>query len=227
MKLDMELGEGLGSDEGRRAQGEADRLQPALQRGEVHRDGGKVTLRAQRVPRADVGKLAGVWPAAGFPLPTTTFAEFLEISVTDGGIGISPEGLEPLFKPFSQIDSGLARKFEGTGLGLAMVKLLAELHGGTVAVESAVGEGSRFTVWLPMRAPDGRRRPRWRSRRCRSPLQVGNAQPGSDAHRAGGGERLSIGRADSRAARGGGLHRAARRLAPRKRSRSRCSSRWR
>jgi CheY-like chemotaxis protein len=57
-----------------------------------------------------------------------------------------------LFKPFSQIDSGLARKFEGTGLGLAMVKLLAELHGGSVAVESAVGQGSRFTVWLPVRA---------------------------------------------------------------------------
>ena len=76
------------------------------------------------------------------------------MSVTDNGIGISPEGLRHLFKPFSQIDSGLARKFEGTGLGLAMVKLLAELHGGTVAVESAVGEGSCFTVWLPLRAPE-------------------------------------------------------------------------
>ncbi len=71
--------------------------------------------------------------------------------MTDSGIGISPEGLEHLFKPFSQIDSGLSRKFEGTGLGLAMVKLLAELHGGAVAVESAVGEGSCFTVWLPFR----------------------------------------------------------------------------
>ena len=77
------------------------------------------------------------------------FDEFLRITVTDSGIGISPEGLEHLFKPFSQIDSGLSRKFEGTGLGLAMVKLLAELHGGAVAVESAVDEGSRFTVWLP------------------------------------------------------------------------------
>jgi CheY-like chemotaxis protein len=84
----------------------------------------------------------------------SAFAEFLEISVTDSGIGIAPEGVERLFKPFSQIDSGLARKFEGTGLGLAMVKLLAELHGGAVAVESAVGEGSRFTVWLPLRVPE-------------------------------------------------------------------------
>src|SRR5439155_5884419 len=53
----------------------------------------------------------------------------------------------------SQIDSSLARKFEGTGLGLAMVKLLVELHGGSVAVESSVGGGSRFTVWLPVRSP--------------------------------------------------------------------------
>ncbi|MEO6876945.1 MAG: response regulator, partial [Gemmatimonadaceae bacterium] len=86
-----------------------------------------------------------------FPLAENTFENFVEISVTDCGIGISPDGMERLFKPFSQVDSGLARKFEGTGLGLAMVKLLAELHGGTVAVESALGEGSRFTVWLPLR----------------------------------------------------------------------------
>ena len=117
-------------------------------------EGGQVTLRASRVPRAEVGQLSGSWTGRSFPLADNEFAEFLKISVTDSGIGISPEGLEQLFKPFSQIDSGLARKFEGTGLGLAMVKLLAELHGGTVAVESAVGEGSCFTVWLPLRAPE-------------------------------------------------------------------------
>jgi signal transduction histidine kinase len=87
-------------------------------------------------------------------LAESDFADFLEMSVTDSGIGISPDGMEQLFRPFSQIDSGLARKFEGTGLGLAMVKLLVELHGGTVAVESAVNEGSRFTVWLPFRPFD-------------------------------------------------------------------------
>src|SRR5688572_20071489 len=114
-------------------------------------EGGKVTLRATRVPRAEVGQLSNSWPSRRFSLADNEYAEFLEISVSDSGIGISPEGLERLYKPFNQIDSGLARKFEGTGLGLAMVKLLAELHGGSVAVESAEGEGSSFKVWLPFR----------------------------------------------------------------------------
>ncbi len=117
---------------------------------------GEVTLRAERVPRADVGALSEASMGRSFPLAENEFEEFLKISVTDGGIGISPEGLESLYKPFSQIDSGLARKFEGTGLGLAMVKLLADLHGGSVAVESEVGKGSRFTVWLPFRPAEGR-----------------------------------------------------------------------
>jgi PAS domain S-box-containing protein len=115
-------------------------------------DGTLVILRAGRVPRAEVGQLSGSGTGRSFPLADSEFAEFLKISVTDSGIGISPEELEHLFKPFSQIDASLARKFEGTGLGLAMVKLLTELHGGTVAVESAKGEGTCFTVWLPLRA---------------------------------------------------------------------------
>jgi CheY-like chemotaxis protein len=118
------------------------------------RDGGEVKLRAVVVPRSEVGKLPGPWNGRGFMLAENRFEEFLEISVSDTGIGVSPEGLEALFKPFSQIDSGLARKYEGTGLGLAMIKLLSELHGGTLAVESAVGEGSRFSVWLPIRTPE-------------------------------------------------------------------------
>ncbi len=118
-------------------------------------EGGHVMLRAGRVPGAEAGRVSGARVSRTFPVADDSFAEFLEISVTDSGIGISPEGLAHLFAPFSQIDSGLARKFEGTGLGLAMVKLLAELHGGAAAVESAVGEGSCFTVWLPIRAPEG------------------------------------------------------------------------
>ncbi|HWE44139.1 MAG TPA: response regulator, partial [Gemmatimonadaceae bacterium] len=120
-------------------------------------DGGSVTLNARRVPREGVGEVTHAAAGRTFPLASEEFGEFLEISVQDSGIGIAPEGLDRLFKPFSQVDSGLARKFEGTGLGLVMVKLLAELHGGTVAVESAVGEGSCFTVWLPVRAARPRR----------------------------------------------------------------------
>ncbi|MDP9085004.1 MAG: PAS domain S-box protein [Pseudomonadota bacterium] len=116
--------------------------------------GGHVILRSRIVPRAAVGQLSGLRVGRTFPLAENEFAQFIEISCTDGGIGISPNELERLFKPFSQIDTGLARKFEGTGLGLAMVKLLVELHGGSVAVESTVGEGSRFTAWLPLRRTD-------------------------------------------------------------------------
>jgi len=114
-------------------------------------EGGQVTLRIGRVSRAHVGQLSGAWKGWSLPLADNGLEEFLKLSVIDSGIGISAEGLERLFKPFSQIDSGLSRKFEGTGLGLTVVKVLAELHGGAVAVESAPGEGSCFTVWLPLR----------------------------------------------------------------------------
>ena len=117
-------------------------------------DGGHVTLRASRVERAGVGQNSGAWPHRTFPLAGNEFQEFLQISVIDSGIGISPEGLQLLFRPFTQIDRGLARKYEGTGLGLAMVKLLAELHGGVVAVESEPNVGSCFTVWLPYRTEE-------------------------------------------------------------------------
>ncbi len=113
--------------------------------------GARVTLSARRVPRSAVGMLSGAWPVQSFPLAGSEFSEFLEIAVSDSGIGISRPNMAKLFQAFSQIDSSLARKFEGTGLGLAMVKQLAELHGGTVAVTSAEGDGARFAVWLPLR----------------------------------------------------------------------------
>jgi PAS domain S-box-containing protein len=114
-------------------------------------NGGRVVLRAKRVTSAEVGQTAGSWKRRSFAAEENDFAEFLRISVSDDGIGISEQDLERLFEPFSQINSGLARKFEGTGLGLAMVKLLTELHGGAVVMESSLGEGSCATVWLPMR----------------------------------------------------------------------------
>lgn len=73
----------------------------------------------------------------------------LSFSVSDTGIGISPEDISKLFQPFVQINSNLSRQYAGTGLGLNLVKKLAELHGGYVNVESQVGQGSCFTVTLP------------------------------------------------------------------------------
>ena len=117
-------------------------------------EGGDVTLRARGVLRAQVGQLTGRWAGMSLPLSNDNIKDFIEISVTDSGIGIAHEDFERLFTPFSQIDSSLARKFEGTGLGLAIVKSLAELHSGTVAVESAEGQGTCFTVWLPLWATE-------------------------------------------------------------------------
>ncbi|HMI58937.1 MAG TPA: PAS domain S-box protein, partial [Gemmatimonadaceae bacterium] len=114
-------------------------------------DGGKVRVGVACVSREEVGRLEGDWPGRSFLLAENDFTEFLKISVTDSGIGIDAAGMERLFQPFIQVDNGLSRRFQGTGLGLAMVKLLAELHGGGVAVQSEIGEGSTFTVWLPLR----------------------------------------------------------------------------
>jgi PAS domain S-box-containing protein len=112
--------------------------------------GGNIIMHARRVSGVQVGQLTSHWPGINFPWSNNKITDFIEISVTDSGIGIAKENFERLFKPFSQIDSSLARKFEGTGLGLAIVKSLVEIHGGTVAVESAVGQGTCFTVWLPV-----------------------------------------------------------------------------
>ncbi|HXD10469.1 MAG TPA: ATP-binding protein [Anaerolineales bacterium] len=73
----------------------------------------------------------------------------VQFSVSDNGIGIDPQDLQKLFRPFVQVDTRLNREKEGTGLGLALVRKLTDLHGGSVDVESAVGKGSRFTIKLP------------------------------------------------------------------------------
>ena len=73
----------------------------------------------------------------------------LRLTVWDKGIGIKPEDLNRLFQPFLQLDSSLSRQQNGTGLGLALVKRLVQLHGGSIQVESEFGHGSRFSVFLP------------------------------------------------------------------------------
>ena len=74
----------------------------------------------------------------------------IDFNVWDTGIGIDSKDMSRLFQSFVQIDSVLARRYEGTGLGLALVKRLAELHGGSVIVESEPGKGSQFIVRIPL-----------------------------------------------------------------------------
>jgi signal transduction histidine kinase len=74
-----------------------------------------------------------------------------ELVVTDTGAGIEPEFLPHLFEPFMQADSGSTRRYGGLGLGLALVRQLVELHGGTVSGSTAGADrGARFTVRLPI-----------------------------------------------------------------------------
>jgi len=72
------------------------------------------------------------------------------LAVRDTGIGIKAEDLRRLFTEFEQLDSGTARRFGGTGLGLALTRKIVEMQGGTIGVESEVGTGSLFTVVLPL-----------------------------------------------------------------------------
>ncbi|WP_236144081.1 sensor histidine kinase [Nostoc sp. CMAA1605] len=76
--------------------------------------------------------------------------DYLRILVKDTGIGIAPENLQKVFEPFTQIDSSLNRKYEGIGLGLALVKRIVELHSGDVSLTSALEVGSCFTISLPV-----------------------------------------------------------------------------
>jgi signal transduction histidine kinase len=76
-------------------------------------------------------------------------ADGLRLVVEDSGIGIAPGDLEKALRPFGQIDSRLARKYQGTGLGLPLARSMTELHGGKLVLESKPGRGTTATVWLP------------------------------------------------------------------------------
>jgi PAS domain S-box-containing protein len=96
-------------------------------------EGGRITLEV--IPLA--------------PSPSSLEPPYLRFAVTDTGIGIPPTEQQRLFQPFVQVDSALNRQYEGTGLGLALVKRIVELHGGQVGLTSTIGIGSCFTVDLP------------------------------------------------------------------------------
>jgi cell cycle sensor histidine kinase DivJ len=79
----------------------------------------------------------------------------IEIVVADSGVGISQKDLEKLGKPFEQVDGAHVRSQEGTGLGLALVKAFAALHGGEAVLASTLGEGTTVRVRLPYAAVNG------------------------------------------------------------------------
>jgi PAS domain S-box-containing protein len=77
--------------------------------------------------------------------------DFIEVTVSDTGIGISEEDIPKLFKTFTQLESVYTKEYEGTGLGLALTMQLVELHGGRIRLESEFGEGSRFSFTIPIK----------------------------------------------------------------------------
>lgn len=101
-------------------------------------ENGTIQMRARREDAAGITDPAGMW---------------LNISVEDSGIGINPEDLPRLFQPFSQVDPSVTRRYEGSGLGLALSRRLAQALGGDITVMSTPGQGSTFTLRMPVQAP--------------------------------------------------------------------------
>jgi signal transduction histidine kinase len=81
-----------------------------------------------------------------------TMSEGIQLVVWDDGVGIDPEFRPHLFDPFKQESEGVARKYEGAGLGLSLTKRMVDILGGTIEVESTKGQGSAFTVELPLQS---------------------------------------------------------------------------
>ena len=114
-------------------------------------EGGTVQLQ---VRSGTTALLATGFPPLGdrylpSPLPQSPIS-YVYFSIEDSGIGIRKSDLHSLFQSFVQIDSSLDRHYAGTGLGLSLVRRIAELHQGFVMAESAPGKGSRFTVAIPL-----------------------------------------------------------------------------
>jgi signal transduction histidine kinase/CheY-like chemotaxis protein len=86
----------------------------------------------------------------GMTVSVQSQPEWLQVTVADTGAGIAPENLEKVFEEFQQLDTSLNKRYDGTGLGLALSRRFIELHGGRLWAESELGQGSRFYFTLPL-----------------------------------------------------------------------------
>ena len=120
--------------------------------------GGQVALAARDLPSETATEAEGTASKRGGS-PERPEGRVVEFSVADTGIGIAPDHLARIFGAFEQADGSAGRAFGGAGLGLALVRTLVELHGGTVWAESqGIGTGARFVIRFPQgRLPDARR----------------------------------------------------------------------
>ncbi|MTJ51594.1 PAS domain S-box protein, partial [Anabaena sp. UHCC 0253] len=111
-------------------------------------DGGKIQLLVEQVEAGDSkeGKREEIIEDSSALPP---FSQWICFSIIDNGIGIDGANLDKLFQPFVQIDSSLNRQYNGTGLGLSLVRQLVKLHGGKITVASKIDTGSCFQVYIP------------------------------------------------------------------------------
>lgn len=116
---------------------------------------GEVVVSVRRLPIADADRMEPEPIPFYMPHTHTAYSETYQLcfSIQDTGIGIPPERMNRLFKPFSQVDSSTTRKYGGTGLGLVICKQLVEMMGGQIRVESTVGKGTTF--YFTLSATDG------------------------------------------------------------------------
>jgi len=113
----------------------------------LYTDAGKLKVVLKNL----LGNAVKFTPDGGITVAARRVEEGVELCVSDTGIGIPPEAQARIFEPFWQVEHPAASRAGGTGLGLHIVKRLLDLMGGTVTVESMVGRGTTFRVWMPPR----------------------------------------------------------------------------
>jgi signal transduction histidine kinase len=112
-------------------------------------ENGTIRLEVRRTNLPYLSSVEASQPSSGPESSGPASRSQLVLSVSDTGIGMSPEQLAKLFQPFTQAEASTARKYGGTGLGLALSRRFCQLLGGELTVESELGKGSRFTATLP------------------------------------------------------------------------------